>query len=49
MPLSARATGCVDYVLAPDEIPAELDKPRFSISPNFQWKPLAQPFERLMF
>ena len=26
MPLSARATGCVDYVLAPDEIPAELDR-----------------------
>ena len=26
MPLSARATGCVDYVLAPDEIPAQLDK-----------------------
>ena len=26
MPLSARAAGCVDYVLPPDEIPAELDK-----------------------
>ena len=26
MPLSARATGCVDYVLEPDEIPAQLDK-----------------------
>lgn len=26
MPLSAVATGCVDYVLAPDEIPAELRK-----------------------
>ena len=26
MPLSAQATGCVDYVLAPDEIPAQLDK-----------------------
>lgn len=26
MPQSARATGCIDYVLAPDEIPAELDK-----------------------
>jgi two-component system CheB/CheR fusion protein len=26
MPLSAQATGCVDYVRAPSEIPAELDK-----------------------
>jgi two-component system CheB/CheR fusion protein len=26
MPLSAWATGCVDYVMAPDEIPAKLDK-----------------------
>ena len=26
MPLSARDTGCVDFVLAPDKIPAELDK-----------------------
>ncbi len=26
MPLSAQATGCVDYVLAPGEMPAELDK-----------------------
>jgi len=26
MPLSARATGCVDFVLSPDKIPAELDK-----------------------
>ncbi len=26
MPLSARATGCVDHVLAPGEIPAELAK-----------------------
>ena len=26
MPLSARAAGCVDYVLPPDEIPAELDR-----------------------
>lgn len=26
MPLSAWATGCVDYVRAPDEIPAQLDK-----------------------
>ena len=26
MPLSARATGCVDFVLAPDKIPAVLDK-----------------------
>ena len=26
MPLSAWTTGCVDYVLAPDEIPAQLDK-----------------------
>ncbi|MBC7610484.1 MAG: chemotaxis protein CheB [Polaromonas sp.] len=26
MPLSAQATGCVDFVLAPDKIPAELDK-----------------------
>ena len=26
MPLSARAAGCVDYVLPPDEIPPELDK-----------------------
>ena len=25
MPKSAQATGCVDYVLAPDKIPAELD------------------------
>ena len=31
MPLSAQATGCVDFVLSPDEIPAQLDKliPRF--------------------
>ena len=28
MPLSARATGSVDFVLAPDEIPAELQKMR---------------------
>ena len=26
MPLSAQATGCVDFVLSPDKIPAELDK-----------------------
>ena len=26
MPLSARAAGCVDFVLPPDKIPAELDK-----------------------
>ena len=26
MPLSAQATGCVDFVLPPDKIPAELDK-----------------------
>ena len=26
MPLSARATGCVDFVLSPDKIPDELDK-----------------------
>lgn len=26
MPLSAQATGCVDFVLSPDEIPAQLDK-----------------------
>ena len=26
MPLSARATGCVDFVLPPDKIPAELGK-----------------------
>lgn len=26
MPLSARDTGCVDFVLAPEKIPAELDK-----------------------
>ena len=26
MPLSAWSAGCIDYVLAPDEIPAELDK-----------------------
>ena len=26
MPLSAQATGCVDFVLSPDRIPAELDK-----------------------
>lgn len=26
MPISAQATGCVDHVLAPDKIPAELDK-----------------------
>ena len=26
MPLSAQATGCVDSVLSPDKIPAELDK-----------------------
>ena len=28
MPLSARATGSIDFVLAPDEIPAELQKMR---------------------
>ena len=26
MPLSAQATGCVDFVLSPEKIPAELDK-----------------------
>ena len=26
MPLSAQATGCVDFVLSPDKIPAELEK-----------------------
>ena len=26
MPLSARATGCIDFVLAPEKIPAELEK-----------------------
>ena len=26
MPLSAQATGCVDFVLSPDKIPAELNK-----------------------
>lgn len=26
MPLSARATGCIDFVLAPEQIPAELHK-----------------------
>ena len=26
MPLSARVAGCVDFVLPPDKIPAELDK-----------------------
>ena len=26
MPLSARATGCIDFVLPPDKIPAELQK-----------------------
>ena len=26
MPLTAQATGCVDFVLPPDKIPAELDK-----------------------
>ena len=35
MPLSARATGCVDFVLPPDMIPAELHKmiTRFVDSP----------------
>ena len=31
MPLSACATGCVDFVLSPDKIPAELDKLRLRL------------------
>ena len=38
MPHSARATGCVDFVLAPDKIPAVLDKlsKRLGTAPDYQ-------------